>query len=238
MSGMNWEIIDTGVGTAEENMQFDADLLESIGEKTHPILHLYEWKGDSATFGYFIEPAEFLNMEGVAKRSLNLAKRPTGGGIVFHVWDFAFSVLVPAKCSLFSENTLENYEHVNRGVLNAVREFLGSKKELTLTPVDIASLDESSRRFCMARPTKYDVMLEGRKIAGAAQRKRKEGFLHQGTIALLMPPMEYLDDVLKGGTKVKESMFARTMPLLGKEASQKELIEARGLLKELLTKNL
>lgn len=238
MTGMNWEILDTGIGTAEENMRFDENLLESIDERSQPIIHFYEWKDDSATYGYFIEPNEFLNMDGVARRNLNLARRPTGGGIVFHVWDLAFSVLVPAKCPLFSQNTLENYEHVNRGVLNAVREYLGSKNELTLTPVDIASLDESSRRFCMARPTKYDVMFEGRKIAGAAQRKRKGGFLHQGTIALLMPPMDYLEDVLKGGTKVKEAMFARTMPLLGKEATQKELNDARCQLKELLKKNL
>jgi len=235
---MNWEVLDTGIGTALENMQFDAALLDSLGERSQPVLHLYDWKEDAATFGYFIEPTEFLNMDGVAKRGLKLAKRPTGGGIVFHVWDLAFSVLVPAKCDVFSRNTLENYERVNRGVLNAVREFLGSKKELTLTPVDLSSLDESSRKFCMARPTKYDVMFEGRKIAGAAQRKRKEGFLHQGTIALMMPPMDYLEDVLKGGTKVKEAMFSRTMPLLGKDATQKELQEARQHLKELLVKHL
>jgi lipoate-protein ligase A len=47
----------------------------------------------------------------------------------------------------------------------------------------------------MARPTKYDVMLQGRKIAGAAQRKTKAGFLHQGTIALLCPDPELLGAV-------------------------------------------
>lgn len=235
---MDWEILDTGIGTAEENMRLDAELLDTIDARSRPLLHFYEWKGDSATYGYFIEPTEFLNMEGVARRNLSLARRPTGGGIVFHVWDLAFSALVPAQSSLFSQNTLENYEHINRGVLNAVREFLGSKNELTLTPVDSASLDDSGRRFCMARPTKYDVMLEGRKIAGAAQRKRKGGFLHQGTIALMMPSMDYLEDVLKGGTKVKEAMFARTMPLLRKGATEKDLKEARNQLKELLKKSL
>lgn len=235
---MNWKVLDTGVGTASENMEFDAALLDSLEENSDPILHLYDWKGDSATFGYFIEPTEFLNMDGVAKRGLTLAKRPTGGGIVFHVWDLAFSVLVPAKCERFSSNTLENYQRVNLSVLSAVREFLQNKKEPSLTPVDLSSLDESSRKFCMARPTKYDVVLEGRKIAGAAQRKRKEGFLHQGTIALMMPPMDYLEDVLKGGTKVKEAMFSRTMPLLGKDATLKELQEARQHLKELLIKHL
>lgn len=235
---MNWDILDTGLESAEEIMRRDVDLLESLKERSRPILHFYEWKGDSATYGYFIEPAELLNLEGVKKRGLNLAKRPTGGGVVFHLWDLAFSVLVPAKCEIYSENTLENYESVNQMVLNAVKKFLGPNHELTLILADTDSLDNSSQKFCMARPTKYDVMFQGRKIAGAAQRKRKWGFLHQGTIALMLPSLDYLEDVLKGGTKVKEAMIARTMPLLGKDAVLKEMQEARQVLKEYLKKSL
>lgn len=231
---MHWEIIDTGVGSAEENMRFDAEMLETLGSRARPILHFYDWAQDSATYGYFIDPKEFLNLDKASQRKLELARRPTGGGIVFHVWDLAFSVLVPASCEAFSLNTLENYAFVNNAVKNAVKEFLGAG-ELDLTPNDAQAMDASCSNFCMARPTKYDVMLGGKKVAGAAQRKRKHGFLHQGTIALVMPPEEYLRDILAPGTAVFEATMANTWPLLGKETTR--IGEAKKELKHLLKKH-
>lgn len=80
----------------------------------------------------------------------------------------------------------------------------------------------------MARPTKYDVVLNGKKIAGAAQRKTKKGFLHQGTIALKRPSREYLSTVLLPGTKVLEAIEAHTFPLL---QEQEDLEKGREALK-------
>lgn len=235
---MEWEILDTGLRSAEENMRLDAELLEALGSKKKPILHFYEWQAPSATYGYFVEPSDLLNLEGVKRQGIELARRPTGGGIVFHIWDFAFSVLVPATCSAFSLNTLENYAFVNEAVKRAVMEFMGASEELNLIPKDAPSLSEACGRFCMARPTKYDVMLGSRKIAGAAQRKTKEGYLHQGTIALRLPSQTVLDEVLKNGAEVASAMFAHTQPLLEAHASEIDVKNARKLLKELLTKYL
>jgi lipoate-protein ligase A len=234
----DWEIIGTGTQSAEENMCFDAELLDKADEFSRPVLHLYEWAGESATYGYFTDPGKLLNLEQAQKLSLNLARRPTGGGIVFHIWDMAFSVLVPAHCPEFSTNTLENYAFVNNAVLASVKEFLNGSPPLFLTPDDFSPMDPDCFHFCMAKPTKYDVMWEGRKIAGAAQRRTKKGFLHQGTIALVVPPRDYLMQVLKEGTRVGEAMFAHTCPLLGKTASPGEFAEAKLRLRALLATQL
>ncbi|HSW86877.1 MAG TPA: hypothetical protein VLG49_05190 [Rhabdochlamydiaceae bacterium] len=231
---MEWEILDTGVAGADAIMRKDAELLDSLSSRSMPILHFYQWQRDSATYGYFVQPDEFLDLEKVKECGLDLAKRPTGGGIVFHAWDLAFSVLVPSNCPLFSMNSLENYALVNRAVLRAVHTFLKERTDLQLTPVDSPELDSDCRRFCMAKPTKYDVMLGERKIAGAAQRKQKGGFLHQGTIALTMPPDAYLNNILIPGTRVLEAMQAHTYPLLGIDASQTEMERARVHLRQLL----
>lgn len=233
-----WEIIDTGVGSATRNMQIDAELLEGVAGRTRPVLHFYEWEGDCATYGYFVDPEKYLNLEGVKRRGLNLARRPTGGGIVFHIWDMAFSLVIPASCPEFSLNTLHNYAFVNRVVLGAVKEFIREHSDLALTTEDFAAMDLQCQHFCMAKPTKYDVILEGRKVAGAAQRKIKGGFLHQGTISLVMPPEEYLRDVLKGGSQVLDAMKLYTFPILGSHAGIHEIAEAKTVLKSLLTTHL
>ncbi len=233
-----WEVIDTGVGSAARNMEMDAELLEEASVKKRPLLHFYDWEGDCATYGYFVDPGNYLNLEGVSRRGLQLARRPTGGGIVFHIWDMAFSVVVPSSCPEFSFNTLENYAFVNRAVLGAVGEFVRGRSDLVLTADDFVSMDAQCQHFCMAKPTKYDVILEGRKIAGAAQRKIKGGFLHQGTISLVMPPEDYLREVLKEGSQVLDAMKLYTFPVLGPRASAQEISEAKKCLKVLLTTHL
>ena len=233
-----WEILDTGRQTPEENMRLDAELLEKADSFSKPILRLYEWEGDSATYGYFTDPAKLLDLNNANRLSLSLARRPTGGGIIFHIWDMAFSVLVPSHCAEFSTNTLENYAFVNNAVLAAIKEFLGGKPPLSLTPVDFSPWDTACTHFCMAKPTQYDVMWEGRKVAGAAQRRTRKGFLHQGTIALVMPPQDYLEQVLLPGTKVHEAMQAHTCPILGEGASQTQIDAAKTYLRLALATHL
>ena len=233
-----WEVIDTGTRSAEENMHLDAQLLSNADKRSQPVLHLYEWEGKSATYGYFTNPAQFLNLENIQHCGLSLARRPTGGGITFHLWDMAFSVFVPSSCPEFSQNTLDNYAFVNAAVLNAVKEFLAHTPPLFLTLEDLGSWDTNCHHFCMAKPTKYDVMWEGKKIAGAAQRKTRQGFLHQGTIALSMPSLEVLSQLLLPGTKVFDAMQAYTCPLLGKNPTEEEIQGGKKTLRTLLATHL
>ncbi len=226
-----WRVIYSESSPAEAIMEKDAELLLRLKETSDPILHLYEWEGPSATYGYFFKKECFLNLEKVREKGLRLALRPTGGGMVFHLWDLAFSVLVPATHSAYSKNSLDNYAFVNEAVLQAVAQFLQTKEELVLTPVDACAQSPASSHFCMARPTKYDLMVGGKKIAGAAQRQTRDGFLHQGTIALLMPDVAFLEEILLPGTGIVEAMQQSTYALL-KDPS--ELVEARRRLAQLL----
>ena len=99
-----WKILDTGVSTAAENMKIDGELLAGLEAQQGPILRLYDWEGKCATYGYLTKPEEFMDLAKTAAEGLNLARRPTGGGIVVHAWDLAFSVLVPATSKYFSTN--------------------------------------------------------------------------------------------------------------------------------------
>ena len=231
-----WAVIHTGTRNGSENMGYDAQLLQDLQEAKQPTLHLYRWQGNTATYGHFIDPFAFLSKKGVGNRGLTLARRPTGGGIIFHLWDLAFSVAVPASSPHYSVNTLDNYAFVNEAVLKAATEFLQSKAPLEMIPEDFLARDVSCKRFCMAQPTKYDVVFQGRKIAGAAQRKTKYGFLHQGTISLMLPCRDYLEEVLLPHSDVLDAMLANTYPLLGFNAHEDQLDIARQDLEQLLIK--
>lgn len=236
---MNWDILDTGRSSAEENMRIDASLLSDATSFARPLIHFYEWEGKCATYGHFIEPRDFLDLSKAQAKGLSLARRSTGGGIVFHIWDLAFSVVVPAHCPEFSTNTLDNYHLINRAVLRAIARWHGKEVPLELSPEGRREeVRVPATRFCMAHPTHYDVMWEGRKVAGSAQRKTRSGFLHQGTISLLFPSEEFLADLFLPDSGVWEAMVQVTHPLLPQNAGEKELAAARQELRTLLAQEL
>jgi lipoate-protein ligase A len=229
------KILNSGRAPAAENMALDAHLLESLDPVGDPILHLYEWEGLSATYGHFIDPKKHLDLEAAERHGLSLARRPTGGGIVFHVWDLAFSFLMPSAHPRFSSNTLDNYHFVNSAVLEAVKPWV---KNLELIPLSPEPRGADCQNFCMAKPTQFDVIHEERKIAGAAQRKTTRGYLHQGTISLAFPDVQLLSDVLISKAAVLEAMLFYTSAPLGPDSTPKMLDEARAEMQKRLTEKL
>lgn len=235
------QVLDTGINSAEDNMRFDEKLLDAL--KT-PTLHLYQWARPSATYGYFIRPEKHLDLKKAQLRHLDLARRPTGGGIVFHIWDLAFSFLLPSSHPAFSLSTLENYKFVNNAVLEVMRSFFSLREPVELYRAggmiaqNAPSLSPDCQHFCMAKPTQYDVVHKGMKIAGAAQRKRKQGYLHQGTISLAYPHIDLLNDVLLSKKDVLEAMKSYTFAPLGRLWEPSQLQKTRRELQKLLADKL
>jgi len=230
---MAWIRLDTEPQGAAANMLFDKQLLESLQDDSPCILHFYEWEKSSITYGYFIQPDNILDMNELQKLDIDCARRPTGGGIVFHLWDIAFSVLLPEKWA--RKTALENYALINQAVLQAISSIF-SFHDPILTEYSFSLPNQEHAQFCMAAPTKYDVILNGKKMAGAAQRRCKQGLLHQGTIALSLPPKEKLFSLVRS-PDLAEAIYQHTYPVL-QDASEKEIQETKHLIKHVLEQKL
>ena len=218
-----------GSASAEAIMQMDGHLLEVLCPTDPPLLHFYRWDSPSLTFGHFVALERHLDLTQARQRGLSWARRPTGGGIVFHLWDLAFSFLMPSAHAAFSPNPLENYHFVNALVLEAVQAVYPCSASAQLIQTA-----PTTAHFCMAQPTQYDVVYQGRKIAGAAQRRRKQGYLHQGTISLAWPEEELLRGVLLS-QDVVEAMLHHSFAPLGKVETPEILEEARAKIEQQLT---
>lgn len=199
-------ILESGPKSAEWNMRADEEALSSLTSSSQPMLRFYEWSEPSATYGYFLNPSDYFNAGGVQKHSLALARRPTGGGVIFHTDDLAFSLIVPSSHPFYSLDPLHSYHVINACVLLAIKAFYTASSFSHMHPC-------SRGGFCMAKPTKYDLLLEGKKVGGAAQRKTKQGLLHQGSLYLAHPASEFLQDVIKGGKQIVEEMRQASHPL-------------------------
>ena len=167
-----WQVINSGHGSACKNMDIDRFLFKNFNHSDVPILHFYEWERPSATYGYFINYSTDL---------IDCARSPTGGGIVFHINDLSFSVLIPKKHRLFIRDTMKNYSFLHANVLQAIQSC--SKNDLHLMKNNVEEI-KKLQNFCFAKPVQNDIMLLNKKIAGGAIRKNSNGFLYQGSIAI------------------------------------------------------
>lgn len=192
-----WTIEESGPKSPEWNMEADSKRLEN---DPSPCLRFYEWEGPSATYGYFLNPSDFFKPD----VHLSLARRPTGGGVILHLDDLAFSVIVPASHPFYSLNSLHSYQIINSMVIEAIQKVL---------PLEGLFLQEDLPKaprggFCMAKPTKFDLLYEGKKVGGAAQRKTKSGLLHQSSLCLKMPDPLFLEQILKSSSTAQDIMLS------------------------------
>ena len=175
--------------SAAMNMAIDEALLEHA---TVPSIRFYRWHSPALSFGYF---GKFADVAGFATER-DLVRRWTGGGIVFHGEDLTYSIVIPVNDPIFAQSSMSIYEKIHRALRNALVTN-GERAELAPvagvvdaraaklakgTGVSEPSSNADRGYSCFANPVRADVMLNGRKIAGAAQRRTRRGLLHQGSI--------------------------------------------------------
>jgi len=163
--------------SAAMNMAIDEVLLERA---ELPTIRFYRWDHPALSFGYF---GRFADVAAYA-RECDLARRWTGGGIVFHGEDLTYAIVIPRSEPAFAQSSMSIYEKIHGALIDALRE-MGAEAVVAAVIDDGASVTEASYgKQCFTNPVQADVMLDGRKIAGAAQRRTRRGLLQQGSIQL------------------------------------------------------
>jgi len=165
----SWRLLIHGPASPARNMAVDEALLREVRE---PILRIYEWSVPAISLGYF-QPAALAG-------DRPFVRRYTGGGLVDHARDVTYTIILPRAHPWMELSAPESYCHIHRGVQAALA-ACGIESELT----PAAHAVESDA--CFAKPVRHDIVTGIQKISGAAQRRTREGLLHQGSILLPDP---------------------------------------------------
>ena len=157
---------DKSSRSAAMNMAIDEALLEFAPK---PSIRFYQWDHPALSFGYF---GRFADIENEPR---DLVRRWTGGGIVLHGEDLTYSLVIPSSDPSFSESSISIYEKVHKALEAGL---VASGQQAELASIAGSKISES----CFANPVRADVLSNGRKVAGAAQRRTRHGLLQQGSI--------------------------------------------------------
>jgi lipoate-protein ligase A len=171
---------DIAPHSAAMNMAIDEATLESAAA---PSIRFYRWESPALSFGYF---GRFADVVGDASKR-DLVRRWTGGGIVFHGEDLTYSIVIPTSDPLLGKSSTSIYAAIHEALRTALIAN-GERAELAAVAAVCGSIRNSAtvtdRRYndCFANPVRADVLLNGRKVAGAAQRRTRDGLLQQGSV--------------------------------------------------------
>ncbi len=164
------------VAPAAENMARDWLMLEGFAEPEAPRLRTYGWTEAAWTFGY---SQAWEKARAAVGENVDLIRRATGGGLVDHRGDWTYALVVPASEPLSQAKAAESYRVVHEALAGALQ-AAGVSVKLAGAPEENAG----GLAVCFTRAERNDLVRadDGRKIAGAAQKRNKRGMLLQGSV--------------------------------------------------------
>ncbi len=194
------------------NMAIDEALLILKDRGLTPnTVRLYVFNPSAVTIGYFQRVDDSVNLEFLKANNIDLTRRISGGGSVYHDVNGEITYSVITSISDISYNISESYRIICSGIVNAISEF-GLKAEFI--PIN-------------------DVVVGGRKVSGSAQSRRKSALLQHGTL-MYGTDLNILANTLKAPKeKLRDhkvtSIFERVTTIsreLGRAVGREEVINA------------
>jgi len=183
-----WRFILTEAMSPAMNMAIDEAILQQhAAGKVPPTVRFYTWNPATLSIGYFQKAAKEINLEEVQKRQLGFVRRATGGRAVLHDKELTYSVIVSEAHPRMPSSVTEAYKVISMGLLHGFQN-LGLDAEM----VSLASEEEKEKyrspgsSACFDSPSWYELVVEGKKVAGSAQTRQRGVILQHGSILLDM----------------------------------------------------
>ena len=175
-----WRLLITPPARGAWNMAVDESILEHIGSgDSLPTLRLYAWDPACLSLGH-AQPFADVDMQRLKERGWEVVRRATGGRAILHTDELTYSVIAPNDEPGVAGTVLESYNRLALALLVAIKE-LELPVEMKEGKVDG---NGTPNPICFEVPSTYEITVDGKKLIGSAQARKKEGVLQHGSLPL------------------------------------------------------
>ena len=177
-----WRVILHAPAPGPWNMAVDEAILEQIAiGNSPPTLRLYAWGPPCLSIGR-AQPACDVDLPALERLGWGLVRRPTGGRAILHTDELTYAVIANLRNPVMMGGVLESYQRISLALLNALERLTLSARADHKYEIPAGLRPDGP--VCFEVPSNYEITLNGKKLIGSAQARRKEGVLQHGTLPL------------------------------------------------------
>jgi lipoate-protein ligase A len=166
-------------------MALDEALLNCFTpEHSPPVLRLYGWCPPALSLGRFQDAAQVLNLDLCRDHAVDIVRRVSGGGVIYHADELTYSI-VCTPGQIPPTTSVKDSFRVLTGFLIELYRTLGLDAAYAVdVEPDPAALGTRTD-FCFAGRESFDILIDGRKIGGNAQRRQRNVIFQHGSIPII-----------------------------------------------------
>lgn len=177
-----WRLVFTPPASGAWNMAVDEALLESVyHQSSPPTLRLYAWEPPCLSLGY-AQPIQDVDRQRLQQFGWGIVRRPTGGRAILHTDELTYSITAPEIEPRLAGGVLESYLRLSAALVQALQQMELDVQTKELDPNKQTQL--AAGPVCFEVPSNYEITVNGKKLVGSAQARKKEGILQHGTLPL------------------------------------------------------
>jgi len=167
-------------------------LVEYRAGNIPPTFRLYRWSPSALSLGYFQDSEAELDIVKCDREEVPFVRRMTGGGIIFHRDELTYSLIcsqhdIEEMVSGSSYNVKDTYKIVCSFLMTAYRK-LGLSPQYALDCPNQNSGNDAYRGFCFSSRERYDIVIDGKKLGGNAQKRQRDTIFQHGSVPLRLNP--------------------------------------------------
>jgi lipoate-protein ligase A len=202
-----WRLIHSPAASGAWNMAVDEAILEAVQNgKSPPTLRLYDWDPACLSLGY-AQSIEDVDEAALAAHGWDVVRRPTGGRAILHIDELTYSVIGSDEEPRLAGGVKESYLRLSSALLKSLDQL--SVPAIREGKKDKATRPQDENPVCFEAPSDYEITIEGKKLVGSAQARRKNGVLQHGSLPL--SGRERVADGVRNKATTVENSLARVV---------------------------
>jgi lipoate-protein ligase A len=225
-----WRLLITPPSQGAWNMAVDEAILEAVEQKSVlPTLRLYSWDPPCLSIGY-AQPSADIDLPRLFALGWHWVRRPTGGRAILHTDELTYSVIAPFSDPRVSGGVLESYQRLSYALLTALHVL---QIPAVSQPGKSPANNQENGAVCFEVPSNYEITVQGKKLIGSAQARRKNVILQHGTFPLrgdltrITQVLAFTDESARSDAALRLLSHATTSEgLLGTGVSWQEAVDA------------
>lgn len=165
-------------------MAIDAALLDEVvnSSTSRTIVRFYCWRRPTVSLGRNQKIDRAVDMDYCTVNGIDVVHRPTGGRAVLHDDELTYAV-ISNDSSYFGDTIYGNYKTVSEALCRGYNR-LGVPAVLAPDTKNVNGFADGADLPCFMSPSRYELMVDGRKIVGSAQRRVRNTFLQHGSMPI------------------------------------------------------